>query len=245
MTINLEYLYQRHAYWLHRIGETGVWDTSLFLPVEIKIRKHHRRYNGLFQRTTKIRNGIREITDRIIIYNKTEDTSAFFIDNVLVHEMIHQFIIQNGIKDTSAHGRVFKSLMTAINRKFPEELSIKLKDNNPDLPTKGAGDTRHTLLLLYMNDDSCICAVVNPSKTAYFENQLKRNKRLWNIHRHEWAESNDVFFNRFSRCTSRLHGMRKRMAEMPDFCREYNIRSVEVPDKSSPRKRRWGFLRRN
>ena len=240
MKLSVEHLRERHAYWMKCIAETGIWDENLFQPVEIVIRKNHRRYNAVFQRRIKTMSGKKEITDKIVFYNKVEEFDSNFIDSVLVHEMIHQYIIQNGIKDTSPHGKIFKSFMVSINRAFPEDLIIRIKDTNPALPLEGEGEEVHNILILHLADGSFLCCVINPKKKEYFENQTKRNKKRWGIMKWEWAESNDVFFNRFSRCTTRLHGIRKSGAEMGVFRRQYNLTTVESP--SNTYKSRWTSL---
>lgn len=45
-------------------------------------------------------------------YNRNEKQ----YDNTIIHEMIHQYIKQKGIKDTSSHGYYFKSIAERINR---------------------------------------------------------------------------------------------------------------------------------
>lgn len=37
-------------------------------------------------------------------------------DNTIIHEMVHQYIKQKGIKDNSSHGYYFKSIAAEINR---------------------------------------------------------------------------------------------------------------------------------
>lgn len=189
------------------------------------IRKHHRTYNGLFQRRIRIKNFRREITDKIVIYNKTEEFEIPFLDNVLVHEMIHQYIIQNDIKDTRTHGKVFREFMARINAAFPEELKISIRDRNPGIPMEGKGDKIHKLLFLSLKDGNCFCAVIMPGRESYFEKLIKSNKKNWNVKRYHWAESDNVFFNQFSRCKTSFHGIKKPLAEMIEFCQRYNIRN--------------------
>ena len=235
MKLSLEYLYQQHALWMQRICEAGIWDASRFRPCEIVIRKNHKRYNALFQRKIKFVNGRKEISDKIVFYNRADDFQAQFIDNVLVHEMIHQYIIQNDLKDTSPHGRLFKVFMYRINGSFAGRLNIRIRDVNPSLPQNGEGDKIHSLLLIHFHNPTSICAVVNPAKISYFDSLLKRNKKNWDIRSYQWAESNDVYFNHFSRCTTRLHGLKVSSVQLPDFLFKYNIKTVEpsVPPKKS------------
>lgn len=224
MKLSLEYLIERHDFWKDRIGMAGIWNSGLFKPVSFAIRKDCKSYNGMFQRKIRIKCFKRIITDKIIIYNKVEDFDVKFLDTILVHEMIHQYIIQNNIKDTSTHGRVFKDFMNRINRSFKDELEIKVRDRNPSVPKKGEGNIVHTLLLIQHTDGKSFCAVMNPKKTEYFEKMLKKNKKLWNIQSYSWAESKDVYFNQFRRCTRALHGVKKARADMQLFCNEYNIK---------------------
>lgn len=229
MKLSIPYLYNRHQYWKFRIHDAGIWDALKFKPVEIVMRNSHKRYNALFQHRTKVVGGSQVVSDKIIVYNKSLEFDPSFLDNILVHEMIHQFTLQNNIKDSSPHGRVFKHFMNQINSKFPDELKIRVKDQNPAIPRSGAGDTVHTLLLLHLKDGSVICSVINPRKISEFEKIVKKNKKFWNIRKHQWAVSNDVYFNQFSRCTKRLRGVRKEKKENPEFMARYNITLVPNP----------------
>ena len=44
-----------------------------------------------------------------------------------IHEMIHYYIHFNGIKDTSAHGKVFRQMMNDINQRFGRNITITHK----------------------------------------------------------------------------------------------------------------------
>lgn len=224
MRLTLEYLRERHEFWRLRIGERGIWDSERFLPVTLVIKGDSRRYNAIFQRRIR-RKGLfkKEITDKIVVYNKTEDFDEKFLDSVLVHEMIHQYIFQTNQKDNRAHGTLFRSFRERINQTFPDELKINITDRNPSIPLKGAGDKRHTLLILQYENGNYFLAVLNPVKVDFFETMVKRNMKRWGVKTYWHAESCDVYFSRFSRCTRSLHGLKKTPEEMTPFCREYNI----------------------
>ena len=224
MKLTLEYLLQRHDYWRIRIGDMGIWDPDSFEPVTIMVRKASRSYHALFQRKIRIKGGKKEITDRIIIYNKVEDFDTRFLDSILVHEMIHQYIIQNKLKDLRSHGPLFRGYMQRINLCFPEELQIKIRDRNPSVAEKGPGEILHQLLILEYETGGYFCAIIYPGKMEYFENLVCRNKKRWGIKRYFCAESSDIFFQRYRRCMKSLHGMKKTEAEMQKFCRDYNVR---------------------
>lgn len=46
------------------------------------------------------------------------------IQDTIIHEMIHCYIWQQRIKDTSTHGKVFRSMMARINRDFGRHITI-------------------------------------------------------------------------------------------------------------------------
>ena len=228
MKLNLEYLCQRHEYWKYEIGKAGIWNPLQFGDVLIEIGRKSKNYNGVFKRRRTIRKGIVTVCDKIVLYNNADDFEPMFIDSVLVHEMIHQYITQNSIKDTSAHGKIFKSFMKKINHSFPGELQINLKAHNPSAPNKGAGLTIHYLMKVW-NSKEAYCCVVHPKSLHEIERLVKRLKRSGTISGYSWAQSVDVHFNSYSRCMKRLRGIKRSKREMEDFCKEYNV--IEIGEK--------------
>ncbi|MCM1079609.1 MAG: SprT-like domain-containing protein [Bacteroidales bacterium] len=51
------------------------------------------------------------------------------LDDVIIHEMIHYYIIVNKLKDKSAHGPLFRKMMKAINTQYGRNMSISRKKN--------------------------------------------------------------------------------------------------------------------
>lgn len=222
MKLSLEYLLERHSYWKKEIGEAGIWKVESFKDISIEIRKNHRHYNGVFQRR-KIRKFLRTvIEDKIVIYNKVDDFDPVFLDSVLVHEMIHQYLIQNNLGEKRPHGKTFKEMMKAINHAFKGRLNIMIKSNNPSIQHQGPGSILHSLLFI-KSDDNFYCCVVHPKKTEYFEMQLKKSPLYRHIKEYKWGESDDMYFNNFTRCMKVLHGIQVPFKDFPQFCRKYNI----------------------
>lgn len=144
MKLTKEYLEVRHAYWKERLDKGGIWDAGKFGKVTLVVRPACKSYNGMFIRRYLKVKGERKLTDRIFIYEKVEDFEEKFLDSILVHEMIHQYIIQNKIKDSSPHGKIFREYMKRINERYGEELRIKISDRNPGLPSRGTGLKKET-----------------------------------------------------------------------------------------------------
>ena len=140
MEVRCEYLEERHRFWRERIGYAGIWCASGFKPVKFIVRKRSKTYDGFFCRKRVLVNSKWGWEDQIIFYQQYADISVQEIDDTLVHEMIHQYIYQNDIKDSGVHGKVFKELMNSINHAFGGELTIRVSGGIKE--RRGPGDYR-------------------------------------------------------------------------------------------------------
>lgn len=226
MELTVEYLRQRHAYWIERLADAGIWEADKFKPVELVVRERCKSYVGMFHRKWVKVNVRRRLRDRIIIYRKSADMTMKEIDDTLMHEMIHQYIFQNDLPDTSTHGRLFKDFMQRINEAFPQELKISIYGESPIL--KGPGTRTHKLILLRMKDGECYCCKINPSKVPVFTNYLKRLvlSSTSEIKGYLLCESNDMYFDDIAACRKYLHGLPMSLPELRELCKECNIKRI-------------------
>ncbi|PWL62652.1 MAG: hypothetical protein DBY35_02620 [Bacteroidales bacterium] len=226
MELTVEYLRQRHAYWIERLADAGIWEADKFKPVELVVRERCKSYLGLFHRKWVKANVCHRLRDRIIIYRKSADMSVEEIDGTLVHEMIHQYIFQNDLPDTSTHGRLFKDFMQRINETFPQELKISIYGESPIL--KGPGTKTHKLILLWLKDGECYCCKINPSKVTVFTNFLKRTvlSPSSTIKDYLQCESNDMYFDDVTACRKYLHGLPMSLPELRKLCKECNLKRI-------------------
>ena len=232
MELSVEYLRGRHAYWKGRIAEAGIWEADGFRSVDFAVREPGKSYEGLFQRkyiTSKTRlrmaDGVNgRFYDRIIIYRRSEHRSVREIDEILVHEMIHQYIIQNSIPDTSNHGRTFKDYMLRINKTFPDELNITVRGKAPI--ATGPGSKTHQLIVVSMYDGTCYCCRIMPAKLPQFLKLVMKNKKAGEFKDYMHCESDDMYFNSIRACRTRLHGLRLQLADLAAFCKKYNLRQM-------------------
>ena len=224
MEVRFEYLEGRHLYWRKRIGDAGIWDASGFKPVKFIVRKRSKTYDGLFCRKRIVVGPEWGWEDQIIFYQQYADISAREIDDTLVHEMIHQYIYQNGINDSGMHGKVFKELMCSINQAFEGELTIRVSGGIKE--RRGPGDALHRLILVYKENGVCLCCKVNPNKADMFMSIIGEHRDEWKIKKYELCESNDRYFDSFTACTRRLHGVRMTEEKLAEVCRECGVRGV-------------------
>lgn len=126
MTVTKEYLEERHAYWVKRIGDACIWDTTLFKPVAILVRKRSKVYNGRFIRKwVKISSTLMELRDTIILYQQYPEISKQHIDSNLIQIMIFQYLQQNDLENLGCHGRLFTALVRMINNAFGKEIYVE------------------------------------------------------------------------------------------------------------------------
>lgn len=138
------------------------------------------------------------------LYDFTISVSTYYnlsqaeIDDVMIHEMIHYYIVFMGIKDTSSHGLVFRKMMSEINTKYGRHLNISAttKEMQTSTPRK---PTPCLVLAIEMTDGTCYLSSVHPS----FAHKLSLSlSRIPNLASHSWYTSSDSFFQNMPRVRS-------------------------------------------
>ena len=137
-------------------------------------------------------------------YNFTISVSNYYkltkeeIDDVLIHEMIHYSIAYTGLKDTSAHGIVFRGMMDKINRSFGRHITISVRTRN--LQARSAQQPKDYLILaLKMKDGKYFLSSVNPSAAGKLAISLARARE---IAHYAWYQSQDEYFHSMPRVRS-------------------------------------------
>ncbi|MGN0280871.1 MAG: SprT-like domain-containing protein [Prevotella sp.] len=82
-----------------------------------------------FERRRKLFGGV-EMRNFHIRISSMYDLEEREFEDVLIHEMIHYHILHNRLKDTSAHGHLFRSMMNDINARYGRHISISYKPSN-------------------------------------------------------------------------------------------------------------------
>lgn len=117
------------------------------------------------------------------------------VEDTILHEMIHYYILSNQLQDTSAHGELFRRMMTHINRTYHRHISITHRSTQTELEA----DTQvrqHILCVSRMQDGMVGLTIVMPSRYGW----MKRNMPLFpGLVEQRWYVSKDSFFNRYPR----------------------------------------------
>lgn len=146
---------------------------------------------------------------RTKFYDYTISVSNYYkltteeIDDVLIHEMIHYSIAYTGLKDTSAHGIVFRGMMDKINRTFGRHITISVRTRNLQ-PRMVQHPKDYLILALEMKDGKYYLSSVNPSAARKIATSLARTRE---IAHYAWYQSQDEYFHGMP-CVRSLRGRR-------------------------------------
>lgn len=125
--------------------------------------------------------------------------------NVLLHEMIHLYIAAKGIRDTSAHGAVFRKIMARLNGEGWNISVTTSMRGTPKAQTSQEGTGRQYLVLaIETTDGRHFLSSVNPRFAKTLDRRLRR---VGEVSRYAWYTSDDRWFEDMPRVRS-LRGRR-------------------------------------
>lgn len=117
------------------------------------------------------------------------------VEDTIIHEMIHYYILSNQMQDTSAHGRIFRQMMTDINQRFGRNVTISHRTTKEERDSDRT--IRHHLL--------CVLHFTTDRYGILIANQ-RRLFQLWDCMplfpdtaSCDWYITTDPFFNRYPR----------------------------------------------
>lgn len=125
------------------------------------------------------------------------DLSEAEWEDTIIHEMIHYYIGINGLKDTSAHGKLFRQMMDVINQRFGRHLTISHK-STPEQKEQFYNTKKvwHVIAVVHLADGRKGLKVLPRirQRIEAYRTAMLRDKRFSCI---DLYMSNDPYFNRF------------------------------------------------
>lgn len=115
-------------------------------------------------------------------------------EDVIIHEMIHLHIASNNLKDTSAHGRLFRSLMDRINKEHGRRITVSHRTSPGTESPRLSRDRVHCVCVSTFPDGMKGVTVCSPAMTARIDRGLPESYVLSS---RKWYVTADRFFNRF------------------------------------------------
>ena len=142
-----------------------------------------------------------EYSDFKLRINSRIDLPESEIEDTIIHEMIHYFIAYHRLKDTSAHGQVFRSMMNDINERYNRNITISHKSTKEQKEL--LMDTRrkwHVIAIVHFHDGRTGIKVLPRIKEriANYYRNVGSSREIESI---DLYFSDNPFFNRYP-CSS-------------------------------------------
>ena len=141
--------------------------------------------------------GKTELYDFRLRINTRVDLPEQEVEDTIIHEMIHYYIGYNRLKDDSAHGPLFLSIMNEINRKFGRNLTVSHKSTKEQREQLKDKRSHYHVIAVVRFHDGMTGIKVLPRvlrSILYYYNNVIGNKDIASI---QLYMSNNVFFNRY------------------------------------------------
>ena len=118
------------------------------------------------------------------------------LEDVVIHEMIHYYISWKNIRDTSAHGEVFRNIMEQINVGHGRHITVRHHSSEGQMPVRSEKISKHYVCVSTFRDG--LVGITVSAETRIFE--LHRYfTRCSDIVKLEWYGTLDPFFDRYPR----------------------------------------------
>lgn len=158
--------------------------------------------------------------------NTFHDFPADEIDDIIIHEMIHYYISYKGLKDTSAHGRMFRSIMADINAHFGRHISIS-KRRTQQMIEEDNRVRRHYICVMTLADGRTLFTPVTEQSVRTL---WRRLPKAWEAKSFKWLTTCDPFFNAYRRmsCGRRLPARYRAYPADPDKLTSVLADAVEL-----------------
>lgn len=132
------------------------------------------------------------------VINTKIDLPEREIEDTIIHEMIHYYILSNQMQDTGPHGELFIQMMQKINLKFDRNVSVAHKvtkeeqDNDTEI-------REHLFCISKFRGNQLGITIANKSKILQLWDELPKVSRVEEC---KWYLSTDPYFNRYPRASS-------------------------------------------
>ena len=150
-----------------------------------------RTYMGQMRRTS-----VGRLFCKKVIYtmklNVRYNIEQHLAEDIIIHEMIHLCLWVRGIKDTSAHGTIFRETMNKINKTYGRNITISTHHTEDDPNPKRT--SRNMVAVCQMTNGEMAITIPPKTKKSYFNHILKQSNIISDVH---WYYTEDQFFAKY------------------------------------------------
>ena len=115
------------------------------------------------------------------------------VEDTIIHEMIHYYIMSNQMQDTAPHGKLFIAKMEEINRMFNRNLSVTHRTTKEEQDS----DKRiqqHIICVSHLKTGKRCVTVATKSRLFELWDAMPNFPKMAEL---KWVVSTDPYFNRF------------------------------------------------
>ena len=165
------------------------------LPVPPIHLTNARTYMGML--TYKRRVGLfgkKHYSDFALRISRRFDYIEQELQDTLIHEMIHYYIAYRGLRDSSAHGELFRQMMNDINARYGRRITVSHRSSREErMQLLGVQPRPRVFAIMELTDGNyCIKVVPRiPQRVRTMHRRLSLDPRIRSIH---WYYSTDPFF---------------------------------------------------
>ena len=142
-----------------------------------------------------LKDGRRECYNFEMLINTRIDLPENVVEDVIIHEMIHYYILSNQLQDTSAHGKLFRKLMNDINTRFGRNVTISHKSTEEE-KEQDCEIRSHLICVSRLLDGRVGITIAARTRIFMLWDEIARFDGVAEC---KWYYSNNPYFNRFRR----------------------------------------------
>ena len=131
--------------------------------------------------------------DFILRISMCFDLSEAEVEDTILHEMIHLYIYSNNIKDTSAHGVVFRKMLSELNECHGRHITISHRSSEAIKATDVRVKPHIVCITTLSSGERCVTVC---ARTRIFD-IFRMLKLSPNIKEMQWFYSTNPYFDRF------------------------------------------------
>ena len=146
--------------------------------------KRHRKLGGSYR-----------YSDFVLVISSLLDLPETLVEDTILHEMIHYFILSQQLQDTSTHGLIFKRLMNEINVRHGRHVSISHRYTE-DEHRQDTRQRQHIICISELTDGRTGITLAAHTRLSSLWRDVPR---VPIVKQCRWYITSDPYFNRFPR----------------------------------------------
>ena len=165
------------------------------LPLPIRLSRARTFLGKVEYKRRRQPDGSWHYFDFVFVISTLIDMPESLVEDTILHEMIHYYIFQQQLQDTSSHGVIFRRIMNELNERFNRHVSVRHKltaaDHEADTQRR-----QHLVCVSQLADGTVGLTLAARTRLLYLWDALPR---IGAVKECRWYVTSDPYFNRFPR----------------------------------------------